>query len=102
MKTFVIHSDNGEFKSDAILDFMRSVESKRVTCCASSPESNSRIERIWRILHNLTRAMLIKKKLPECYWEFVQDYAAMIYNSIPPVRTRPGTFPWYSMKHLLE
>ena len=37
--------------------------------------------------------MLIEKKLLECNWEFAQDYAVMIYNSIPPVRTRPGTFP---------
>ena len=40
-----------------------------------------------------SRAMLIEKKLPECFWEFKQEYAAMIYDSIPPVRTRPGTFP---------
>ena len=41
----------------------------------------------------MTSAMLIEKKLLECYWEFTQDYAALIYNSIPPVRIRPGTFP---------
>ena len=44
----------------------------------------------------MTRAMLIEKNLPECYWEFAQDYAAMIY--IPPVRTRPGTFPQSPME----
>ena len=37
--------------------------------------------------------MLIEKKLLECDWEFAQDYAAMIYNNIPPVRTHPRTFP---------
>ena len=93
LKTFIIQSDNGEFKSNAVLDYLRSVGGERLTCCAYSPESNSKIERIWGILHNMTSAMLIEKKLPEYYWEFAQDYAAMIYNSIPPVRTRPGTFP---------
>ena len=37
--------------------------------------------------------MLIEKKLPECYREFAEDYAAMKYYSIPPLRLRPGTFP---------
>ena len=41
----------------------------------------------------MTSAVFILKKLPECYLEFALDYAALIYKSIPPVRTRPGLFP---------
>ena len=67
LKTFVIQSDNGEFKLNAVLDFLTSVGGEHLTCCACSPESNSRSERIWGILHNMTSAMLIAKNLPECY-----------------------------------
>ena len=46
----------------------------------------------------MTSAMLIVKKLPECYWDFAQDCAALITNSIPPVRTCPDTFPRPTME----
>ena len=47
-------------------------------------------------------AMLIEKKLPECYWETAQDYKALICNSIPPMRTRPGIFQRSPIKNLME
>ena len=44
LKTFVIQSVNGEFKSNVVLDFLRSVGGERLTCCPHSPESYSKIE----------------------------------------------------------
>ena len=41
----------------------------------------------------MTSAMPIEKKLHKYYREFTQDHAALVYSSIPPVRTRPGTIP---------
>ena len=67
LKTFVAQSNNGEFKSNAVLEFLRSVGGERLTCCSYSPESNSKIERVWGALYNMSSAMLIEKKLPECY-----------------------------------
>ena len=34
--------------------------------------------------------------------EFAQDYAVRIYNSIPPVRTRPGTTPRSPMENVTD
>ena len=39
LKAFTIQSDNGEFMSNAVLDFLHSVGGERLTCCASSPEA---------------------------------------------------------------
>ena len=50
------------------------------------------------ILHNMISAMLIEKHLPEFYWEVVQTYSALIYNSIPPLRTHVGTAPKLPME----
>ena len=89
LKTLIVQLDNGEFKSNAVLEFLQSVGGERLTFRAYSPESKSKIERVWGVLHNTSSAMLIEKKLPKCYCEWAQDYTALIYNSIPPIRTRP-------------
>ena len=78
LTSFVIQSDNGEFKSNAVLDFLRYVGGDRLTCCAYSPETMGKIERMWSIIHNMVCAMLIGKKLHECYWEFAENYACRI------------------------
>ena len=90
---FVVQSDNGEFKSESMLKILLSVGGNRLTCCAYSPETQSAIERIWGILHNMSSAMLIGKKLPEPYWQFASDYACEIYNNIPPSHTPKGECP---------
>ncbi len=46
LKDFTIQSDNGEFKSEAVLKFLLSVGGSRLTCCAYAPETQSAIERI--------------------------------------------------------
>ena len=102
---FVVQSDNGEFKSESVLKFLLSVGGNRLTCCAYSPETQSAIERIWGILHNMSSAMLIGKKLSEPYWQFASDYACEIYNNIPPSHTPKGEChrtpheKFYGIKH---
>ena len=79
LKDFVVQSDNGEFKSDAILKFLHSVGGDRRTCCAYTPEIMAFIERLWGIINSMASAMLIDKGLPEEFWEFAQNYALDIY-----------------------
>ena len=82
LKTFIVQSDNGEFKSDKVLSFLLSVGGDRLTCCAYSPETQGSIERIWGIIHNMASCMMIDKRLSEPYWELAQAYACDIYNNI--------------------
>ena len=84
LKDFVVQSDNGEFKSNVVKEYLLSVGGDRLTCCAYAPETQSVIERLWGTITNMSSAMMISKKLPECYWEFASAYAAEIYNNIPP------------------
>ena len=93
LKDFVVQSDNGEFKSDAILKFLHSVGGDRRTCCAYTPEIMAFIERLWGIINSMASAMLIDKGLPEEFLEFAQNYALDIYNNIPPTRTPKGQDP---------
>ena len=39
LKAFIIQSNNGEFKSNAMLEFLHSVGGERLACCAYSPEA---------------------------------------------------------------
>lgn len=64
-----------------------------LTCCSYSPETNSKIERVWRTIHDMATAMLLQMKLPEQYWELAQRHACLIYNNIPPTRTPKGMKP---------
>ena len=93
LKDFVIQSDNGEFKSDAILSYLNSVGGSRRTCCAYTPEIMAFIERLWGIINSMATAMIIDKQLDETFWEFAQAYALDIYNNIPPSRTPAGQEP---------
>ena len=90
LKDFIVQSDNGEFKSDAILKYLHSVGGERRTCCAYTPEIMAFIERLWGIINSMASAMIIDKKLDESYWEFAQNYALDIYNNIPPTRSPRG------------
>ena len=90
LKDFVIQSDNGEFKSDAILNYLNSVGGSRRTGCAYTPEIMAFIERLWGIINSMATAMMIDKQVDETFWEFAQAYALDIYNNIPPSRTPVG------------
>ena len=93
LKTFIVQSDNGEFKSDKVLSFLLSVGGDRLTCCAYSPETQGSIERIWGIIHNMASCMMIDKRLSEPYWELAQAYACYIYNNIYPSKIAKGEIP---------
>jgi hypothetical protein len=56
---FVIQSDNGEFKSDKVQQYLHSVNGERRTVCAYTPELMSVIERLWGTLHQMATAMLL-------------------------------------------
>ena len=86
LKDFVVQSDWGEFKSDAVQKLLQQYDGKRKICCAYSPETQSRIERTWRTNVELASAMLLAKKLPEPFWEDASRYACIIYNFLPPSR----------------
>ena len=93
LKDFIIQSDNGECKSDAVRSFLNSVGGELRTCCAYTPETMAHIERLWGIINNMATAMLLDKGLPTAYWEYAQKYALDIYNSIPPTKTPKGEEP---------
>ena len=80
LKEFIIQSDNGEFKSDAVLEFLKSVGGNRRTCCAYTPEVMAYIERLWGIIDTMATAIMIDKKLPEPFWELAQKYALDIIH----------------------
>ena len=84
LKDFIIQSDNGECKSDAVKSFLNSVGGELRTCCAYTPETMAFIERLWGIINNMATAMLLDKGLPTTYWEYAQTYALDIYSNIPP------------------
>ncbi len=67
LKDFVVQSDNGEFKSDAILKYLHSVGGERRTCCAYTPEIMTFIERLWGIINSMASAMMVDKQLNEAY-----------------------------------
>ena len=47
LKSFVVPSDNDEFKTNADYKSLRSVVGEQPTCCVYRPESNSKIELVW-------------------------------------------------------
>ena len=68
------------------------------THCAYTPEIMAVIERIWGTIHNMASAMMIEKVMAEPYWEHTQQYACLIYNSVPPTYTPKGQKPLSPME----
>ena len=93
LKEFVIQSDNGEAKSKKVIEFLRVNGGALLTCCSYSPETNSKIERVWRTIHDMSTALMLNRKLPEQFWALAMRYACLIYNNIPPSRTPKGMKP---------
>jgi len=48
MSAITVHSDLGEFYSNAVTDYCNSVGIRTTTTCAYSPQQNGVIERTWR------------------------------------------------------
>ena len=93
LKEFIIQSDNGECRSDKIIEYLNSVGGDLWTCCAYTPEIMAFIERLWGIINSMATSMLAEKGLPSEYWDFAQNYALDIYNNIPPSKTPRGQTP---------
>ena len=72
LKEFVLQSDNGECRSDAVQSYLNSVGGELRTCCAYTPEIMAFIERLWGIINSMASAMMIDKGLPTAYWELAQ------------------------------
>ena len=90
LKDFCVQSDNGEFCSDGIADYLHSVDGERRTCCAYSPEIMAFIKRLWDIISNMATSLMSENQLPEQYWKSAQNYSLEIYNNIPPTRIPKG------------
>ena len=90
---FTLQSDNGEMKSERVNKFLQEKGGVLLTCCSYAPETQSKIERVWRTIQNMATAMLLEMKLPEPYWALAQRYACQIYNNIPPSRMIKGETP---------
>ena len=56
LKHFIIQSDSGECKSEAVVSELR-------TCCAYTLETMAFIERLWGIINSMATAILFDKGL---------------------------------------
>ena len=54
LKEFTIQSDNGEAKSKRVIEFLQANGGALLTCCSYSPETQSKIERVWRTIHDMS------------------------------------------------
>jgi len=82
LTAITIHSDLGEFHSQAVTDYCNSVGLRLMTTCAYSPQQNGLIERTWRSISEAAVAMLLTANLPEHYWEEARRTAGYIRNRI--------------------
>ena len=82
--TFVM--DNGESKSEAIDNLMRSYNILQRYTTYNTPEYNAIIERFWRTLNEMATALLLSSGLPDTFWEDAMVWALFVYNRILPTR----------------
>jgi len=80
----VIISDNGEFKSDRVHEFLANHGIRQMFTCPYTPEHNGLIERLWRTLHTMASAMMNEKHVMPELWEEAHNTANYLYNRIPP------------------
>ena len=60
--------------------------------CPYTPETHGKIERLWRTISEMARAMLFESGLPEEWWEHASCAALHIYNRI--FTSTSGVSPW--------
>jgi len=77
-----IHSDMGEFDSQAVRDFLYKHAIFSTTSCAYMSEHNGVIERVWKTITDASICSLLLSELPEEYWEEARKCAAYVYNRI--------------------
>jgi len=81
---YTIISDNGEFKSNRVKEFLSMHGVRQLFTCPYTPEHNGLIERLWRTLHTMASTMLNEKRVRPDLWEEAHRTANYLYNRIPP------------------
>jgi len=82
LQKIFIHSDMGEFDSQAIRDFLYKHAIYSTTSCAYMSEHNGVIERVWKTITDASICSLLLSELGEEYWEEARKCAAYVYNRI--------------------
>ena len=78
-----ILSDCGtEFNNQVIKDLLLKHGIIQKFSCPYTPETHGKIERLWRTIMEMSRAMLFESGLPEEWWEHASCTALHIYNRI--------------------
>ena len=76
--TFV-HTDNGEFNSKDIYEFLLRHGVYSMLTCPCTPEHNAVIERIWRTISEAAIAMMLTAELPGMFWQEARKYVQGMY-----------------------
>ena len=89
------HTDNGgEFTSSSLNDFCNLLSIRRRYSTPWVPQQNAYAERSWGALLRTMRIMLAESKVPEAFWPYAMDTAALLHNTLP-CYTNPGMkTPW--------
>ena len=87
-----IQGDRGELFADETHDWCTSRGIYSYYTCPHAPEHNGVIERVWRTIATMARAMLLNADLPEPFWEEARRTAVFIYNRIPAYNAKRTSY----------
>ena len=87
-----VHTDDGEFNSKDIYEFLLRHGVYSMLTCPYTPEHNAVIERIWRTIIEAAFAMMLTAELPEMFWQEARKCAGHEYNRM--VCAHPETHPF--------
>ena len=74
-------SDMGkEFMSQAFQDILLERSIKFESCAPYSPHQNGRIERSWRTIFNMSRAIKFDANVPDFLWPYMVKYSVYLLN----------------------
>ena len=91
MGMIFVHTDNGEFNSKEIHDYLLVHGVYSMLTCPYTPQHNAVIERIWRTITEAAIALLLTAELPETYWQEARKCAGHVYNRM--VSAHPEKYP---------
>ena len=91
MGMIFVHTDNGEFNSKEIHDYLLVHGVYSMLTCPYTPQHNAVIERIWRTITEAAIALLLTAELPETYWQEARKCAGHVYNRM--VCAHPEKYP---------
>ena len=72
MKDFIVHSDEGEVKSEQNRQFVRLYGGEIQKGSDYTPEQQCFMERGWRTIKDTAATMIVAAGLSEPYWECAQ------------------------------